>query len=223
MNQSINTDSKNSKEPQQKYRLGTVSIKILGDKDEDSTETCCDRHLEIPGVSNNTLEYWSKRKPTVEPRWAKQQTKKKAYLLRLTDPPTYQPINQGWLTDQHTSLSSRVDWPTNILAYLSALTDWPTYHPISPGWLTDKHTSISMLDGWPTNTPAYLYLTTYLMDSSTNIPAHLSRLSALPTHQPINPGRLTDRQTSLSIKVAWSTNIPACLSGSTDQPIYLTI
>ena len=30
MNQSINTDSKNSKEPQQTYRLGTVSIKILG-------------------------------------------------------------------------------------------------------------------------------------------------------------------------------------------------
>ena len=30
MNQSINTDSKNSKEPQQKYRLWTVSIKILG-------------------------------------------------------------------------------------------------------------------------------------------------------------------------------------------------
>ena len=30
MNQSINTDTKNSKEPQQKYRLGTVSIKILG-------------------------------------------------------------------------------------------------------------------------------------------------------------------------------------------------
>ena len=30
MNQSINTDSKNSKEPQQKYRLGMVSIKILG-------------------------------------------------------------------------------------------------------------------------------------------------------------------------------------------------
>ena len=30
MNQSINTDSKNSKEPQQKYRLGKVSIKILG-------------------------------------------------------------------------------------------------------------------------------------------------------------------------------------------------
>ena len=31
MNQSINTDSKKSKEPQQKYRLGTVSIKILGE------------------------------------------------------------------------------------------------------------------------------------------------------------------------------------------------
>ena len=30
MNQSINKDSKNSKEPQQKYRLGTVSVKILG-------------------------------------------------------------------------------------------------------------------------------------------------------------------------------------------------
>ena len=30
MNQSINTDSKNSKEPQQKYRPGTVIIKILG-------------------------------------------------------------------------------------------------------------------------------------------------------------------------------------------------
>ena len=30
MNQSINTDSKNSKEPQQKYRLGTVSIKTSG-------------------------------------------------------------------------------------------------------------------------------------------------------------------------------------------------
>ena len=28
MNQSINTDSKNSKEPQQKYRLGTVSIAL---------------------------------------------------------------------------------------------------------------------------------------------------------------------------------------------------
>ena len=32
MNQSINTDSKNIKEPQQKYRLGTVSIKILGEE-----------------------------------------------------------------------------------------------------------------------------------------------------------------------------------------------
>ena len=32
-------------------------------RDEDSTETCCDRHLEIPGVSNNPLKHWSKRKP----------------------------------------------------------------------------------------------------------------------------------------------------------------
>ena len=30
LNQSINTDNKNSKEPQQKYRLGTASIEILG-------------------------------------------------------------------------------------------------------------------------------------------------------------------------------------------------
>ena len=30
MNQSMNTDSKNSKEPQKKYRLGTVSIKYWG-------------------------------------------------------------------------------------------------------------------------------------------------------------------------------------------------
>ena len=37
MNQSINTDSKNSKEPQQKYRLGTVSIKILGGLDLDAS------------------------------------------------------------------------------------------------------------------------------------------------------------------------------------------
>ena len=108
MNQSINTDSKNSKEPQQKYRLGTVSIKILGggfkpvlrapnlalsfyhgskhtvvrsawrfpnssmdhhvkqinhrkilwwSKDEDSTETCCDRHLEISGKSEQ--HHWN--------------------------------------------------------------------------------------------------------------------------------------------------------------------
>ena len=45
-------------------------------QDEDSTETCCDRHLEILGVSNKPLKHWSKRKPTVEPRWAKQRTKK---------------------------------------------------------------------------------------------------------------------------------------------------
>ena len=44
MKQSINTDSKNSKEPQQKYRLGTVSIKILGglNQDPDSVENVPD-------------------------------------------------------------------------------------------------------------------------------------------------------------------------------------
>ena len=29
-----------------------------------------------PGCRTTPLEHWSKRKPTVEPRWAKQQTKK---------------------------------------------------------------------------------------------------------------------------------------------------
>ena len=38
--------------------------------------TCCDRHLEIPGCRTAPLEHRSKRKPTDEPRWAKQQTKK---------------------------------------------------------------------------------------------------------------------------------------------------
>ena len=40
--------------------------------------TCCNRHLESLGCRTTPLEHWSKRKPTVEPRWrwAKQQTKK---------------------------------------------------------------------------------------------------------------------------------------------------
>ena len=126
MNQSINTVSKNSKEPQQKYRLGTVSIKILGglnrfyrrltspsasimaqniqpvdprggppthqqtttwnkqitDKyyDEAKTRTRQKRAATDTwrplGCRTTPLEHWSRRKPTVEPRWAKQQTKK---------------------------------------------------------------------------------------------------------------------------------------------------
>ena len=126
MNQSINTDSKNSKEPQQKYRLGTVSIKILGglnrfygrptspsasimaqniqlfgprggflthqwittwnkyitDKyyDEAKMRTRQKRVAtdtrRSPGCRTTPLEHCSRRKPTVEPRWAKQQTKK---------------------------------------------------------------------------------------------------------------------------------------------------
>ena len=128
MNQSINTDSKTSKEPQQKYRLGTVSIKILGglnrfygrptspsasimaqniqmfgprggflthqwiitwNKKKSQINTMMkqrwglDRNVlrPTPGDPRTTpLEHWSRRKPTVEPRWAKQQTKK--LLLR---------------------------------------------------------------------------------------------------------------------------------------------
>ena len=124
MNQSINTDSKNSKEPQQKYRLGTVSIKILGglnrfygrptspsasimaqnivvrsawrfsnssmdhhvkqitDKNYDEAKmrtrqkrVATDTWRSL-GCRTTPLEHWSRRKPTVEPRWAKQQTKK---------------------------------------------------------------------------------------------------------------------------------------------------
>ena len=126
MNQSINTDSKNSKEPQQKCRLGTVSIKILGGLNRfyrrptsppasttaqntqplgprggppthqwtiTRNKQTTDRHYDEAktrtrqkcvatdtwrslGCRTTPLEHWSRRKPTVEPRWAKQQTKK---------------------------------------------------------------------------------------------------------------------------------------------------
>ena len=116
----------NSKEPQQKYRPGTVSIKILGglnrfygiptspsasimaqniqlfgpregflthqwiitgnnsitDKyyDEAKMRTRQKRVVtdtwRFLGCRTTPLEHWSKRKPTVEPWWAKQQTKK---------------------------------------------------------------------------------------------------------------------------------------------------
>ena len=51
MNQSINTDSKNSKEPQQKYRLGTVSIKILGGLNRKSGCFCIIRSGGLNGIS----------------------------------------------------------------------------------------------------------------------------------------------------------------------------
>ena len=86
MNQSINTDSKNSKEPQQKYRLGTVSIKILGGLfrfyGRPTSPSACVMAQNIQlfgprgGFLTTPLEHWSRRKPTDEPRWAKQQTKK---------------------------------------------------------------------------------------------------------------------------------------------------
>ena len=50
-------------------------INTVMNQNEDSTETCCDRHLEILECRTTPLERWSKR-PTVEPRWAKQKTKK---------------------------------------------------------------------------------------------------------------------------------------------------
>ena len=50
MNQSINTDSKNSKEPQQKYRLGTVSIKILGGLNRFYRSTLNSQVMNLPGL-----------------------------------------------------------------------------------------------------------------------------------------------------------------------------
>ena len=126
MNQSINTDSKNIKEPQQKYRLGTVSTKTLGGlnrfyrrptspsasitaqntqllgprggppthqwtttrnkqttnkhHDEAKTRTRQKRAAtdtrRPPGRRTTPPEHRSRRKPTAEPRRAKQQTKK---------------------------------------------------------------------------------------------------------------------------------------------------
>ena len=126
LNQSINTDSKNSKEPQQKHRLGTVSIKTPGgpnwphghptppsalttaqntqppgprggspthqrtttwnkqitDKHHDEAKTRTRQKRAAtdtrrpPGRRTTPPEHWSKRKPTAEPRRAKQQTKK---------------------------------------------------------------------------------------------------------------------------------------------------
>ena len=54
MNQSINTDSKNSKEPQQKYRLGTVSIKILGGLNQDSYNIPCGNRSPTSTTSERT-------------------------------------------------------------------------------------------------------------------------------------------------------------------------
>ena len=105
MNQSINTDSKNSKEPQQKYRLGTVSIKIIALGPFGASCPLFFRNGQILGLSpihkyydeakmrtrqkcvatdtwrslgcrTTPLEHWSRREPTLESRWAKQQTKK---------------------------------------------------------------------------------------------------------------------------------------------------
>ena len=67
MNQSINTDSKNSKEPQQKYRLGTVSIKILGGlkppinksiNNQFSTSLCCS----VPFLLHLLIKFYLKKK-----------------------------------------------------------------------------------------------------------------------------------------------------------------
>ena len=127
MNRSINTDSKNSKEPQQKYRLGTVSIKILGglnrfyrrltspsasimaqniqlfgprggflthqwiitdkyyDEAKMRTRQKCvatDTWRSL-GCRTTPLEHWSRRKPTVEPGWAKPVFRYRQYKVNL--------------------------------------------------------------------------------------------------------------------------------------------
>ena len=141
MNQSINTDSKNSKEPQQKYRLGTVSIKTLGglnrlhrrptsppaptmaqntqppgprggppthqrtitcnkqttDKSHDEAKMRTRQKRSAtdtrrsPGCRTTPPEHRSRRKPTAEPRRAKQQTKKPRPKPTKTNSPTSGP------------------------------------------------------------------------------------------------------------------------------------
>ena len=76
------------------------------------------------------------------------------YLLGLTDQPTCLNIFLNWLTD--TSLSVRVDWPTNIPAYPSWLTYWPIYLTVYPEWLTNQHTWLSGLTDQLTYPPFFL-------------------------------------------------------------------
>ena len=68
MNQSINTDSKNSKKPQQKYRLGTVSIKILGGinrfygRPTSSSASIMAQNIQLFGPRGGFLTHqWSRR------------------------------------------------------------------------------------------------------------------------------------------------------------------
>ena len=79
------------------------------------------------------------------------------YLSELTD--RLQPICLGWLTNQHTSLSIRVDWLTNIPEYLSGMTDQQTYLPtcIRVDWPTIIHTFLSGLTDWQTYLTIYPY------------------------------------------------------------------
>ena len=102
-----------------------------------------------------------------------------AYKSVLTDQPTYQPIPAGWLTAQHTwlyllelidqrsclniypswltdtSLSVRVDWPTNI-TYQSIRVDWLTNMLDFLSGMTDRPTYLTIRVDWPTNIPAFL-------------------------------------------------------------------
>ena len=59
-----------------------------------------------PGCRTTPLEHWSKRKPTVEPRWAKQQTKKlrcPSLSCPLDSLPPGGQANRGWLAPRGAS------------------------------------------------------------------------------------------------------------------------
>ena len=98
MNQSINTDSKNSKEPQQKHRLGTVSIKILGGLNRfygrvEAAAIKCWEHV-IP--SHNTLVHKIYRLTERKNSWVKKVkdvVSTLGYSFINSDPVTMIPIH----------------------------------------------------------------------------------------------------------------------------------
>ena len=73
------------------------------------------------------------------------------YLLGLIYQPTCLNIYPSGMTDS--SLSVRIDCPTNIPAYRSGLTDWPIYLTVYPEWLTNQHYWLSGLTDRPTYPP----------------------------------------------------------------------
>ena len=143
------------------------------------------------------------------------------YLNLLTDKHTSLSIRVDWPTNTVTSLIIYIDWSTNISAWLYRFTDKPAYQPICLGWLTYQHTSLLIYLGWLTNQDTSIIYPVWLIgqrtwlsiwvDCTTNIPAYLSRFTNRPTYQ--------------TTQVYWQTSIPTNLSGltnlPTNKPIYV--